>query len=62
MNAPIRLYPGDACAEQSPYEIAAQITVLADRHARLMGSSATAALLANLSRTHHLRSVRKVNL
>jgi hypothetical protein len=61
MNAPIRLYPGDAC-EQSPDDIAASIMILAGRYARLMGSSATAALLANLSRTHHLRSVRKVNL
>src|ERR1700678_659005 len=59
-SAAIRLFPGNAGDPRRHDDadgIAAQIDSLASRHSRLMGSAATAALLANLARTHHLRSV-----
>lgn len=56
MSAAVRLFPnGDA--GEGPDELATTIRQKARAHARLLGSSATAALLAGLAREHHLKSI-----
>lgn len=61
-GSPIRLFPGDdgdPFRRGNPDALAAEITTLAGRYAKLMGSSCTAALLAGMAHKHHLRSVPK---
>lgn len=59
-GAAVRLFPGnegDPERQADPEILAADIQSKAGRYARLMGHASTAALLAGLAHTHHLKSV-----